>query len=88
MTIRWDADRPFKWQDFALCLETDPDVFFPEKGSSADPARSVCGECPVRLQCLDYALSRELAYGVFGGLTPRERQALVRRRVSRSRYAA
>ena len=44
------------WQDFALCAETDPDIFFPEKGGSTTPATSVCSQCLVQAECLEYAI--------------------------------
>jgi hypothetical protein len=51
-------------------------VFFPGRGESAGPARQVCAACPVRQPCLDYAITNCIAYGVWGGLTERERRAL------------
>jgi hypothetical protein len=51
-------------------------VFYPERGKSADPARQVCARCPVRRPCLEYALSNRIAYGIWGGLTERERRTL------------
>jgi hypothetical protein len=51
-------------------------VFFPGRGESAGPARRVCSACPVRQQCLDYAITNRIAYGIWGGLTERERRAL------------
>jgi hypothetical protein len=60
----------------ALCAETDPEVFFPEKGESARPAREICGECAIRVECLQVALSRGYNDGIWGGLTPKERAKL------------
>ena len=51
-------------------------MFFPGRGESAEPARQVCAACPVRQPCLDYAITNRIAYGVWGGLTERERRAL------------
>ena len=51
-------------------------MFFPGRGESAGPARQVCAACPVRQPCLDYAITNRIAYGVWGGLTERERRAL------------
>ncbi|MCF2705921.1 WhiB family transcriptional regulator [Arcanobacterium haemolyticum] len=68
------------WQDFALCAQTDPDIFFPEKGGSTTPATSVCSACPVRSQCLDYAISHDIRHGIWGGMSDNDR-----RRISRER---
>jgi hypothetical protein len=60
----------------ALVLERHLEVFFPERGESAGPARRVCAACPVRQPCLDYAISNRIVHGIWGGLTERERRAL------------
>jgi WhiB family redox-sensing transcriptional regulator len=64
------------WRDLALCAQTDPDSFFPEKGESAEPAKRVCAACEVRAECLQDALDRGERFGVWGGLSERERRAL------------
>jgi hypothetical protein len=51
-------------------------VFFPSRGESAEPARQICARCPVRQQCLDYALSHGIVHGIWGGLTERNRRTL------------
>jgi hypothetical protein len=51
-------------------------LFFPGRGESAEPARQVCGACPVRQPCLDYAISNAITHGIWGGLIERERRAL------------
>ena len=65
-----------EWQDFALCAQTSPDMFFPEEGASAAPAKKICAECTVREICLQYALDNDRRYGVWGGLSAAERQKL------------
>ena|SRR5690242_10561912 len=65
-----------RWRELAACGGTDLDVFFPERGESAGPARQVCAVCPVREPCLEYALSNRIASGIWGGLTVRERRPL------------
>jgi len=65
-----------RWRELAACRGTDLEVFFPERGESAGPARQVCAACPVRQPCLDYAITNRIAYGVWGGLTERERRTL------------
>lgn len=69
------------WQDDALCAQTDPEAFFPDKGGSTAAAKRVCGACPVRLACLDYALDTEQRFGIWGGLSERERRRVKRRAV-------
>lgn len=76
----WEAlnlDAPAPWTASALCAQTDPEVFYPEKGESTLPAKRVCARCPVRSECLEEALSRNERYGVWGGLSERERRALL-----------
>ncbi|WUU93868.1 WhiB family transcriptional regulator [Spirillospora sp. NBC_01491] len=64
------------WQMFALCAQTDPEAFFPETGAPTQQAKRVCRSCPVRSECLDYALAHGETYGVWGGLSGRERRQL------------
>lgn len=64
------------WQERALCAQTDPEAFFPEKGGSTREAKSVCARCLVAAECLDYALANNERFGIFGGLSERERRKL------------
>ncbi len=64
------------WRQDALCAETDPEAFFPEKGGSTREAKRVCAGCPVRLQCLEFALGNDERFGIWGGLSERERRRL------------
>lgn len=66
------------WQDSALCAQTDPESFFPEKGGTTAPAKKVCLGCEVRKECLDYALEHEERFGIWGGFSERERRRLKR----------
>jgi WhiB family transcriptional regulator, redox-sensing transcriptional regulator len=66
------------WKDDALCSQTDPEAFFPEKGGSTREAKRVCRGCPVRAECLTYALDRDERFGIWGGLSERERRNLKR----------
>lgn len=66
----------FEWVTDAICVQVGPDPWFVERGESARPAKRVCGGCPVRQQCLQYALDAHITEGIWGGLTPRERRAL------------
>lgn len=67
-----------EWVERAICSQTEPDAFFPERGASPRDAKAVCRECPVRAECLDYALAHGERFGVWGGLTPYDRAALTR----------
>jgi WhiB family redox-sensing transcriptional regulator len=58
------------WQDEALCAQTDPEAFFPEKGGSTREAKRVCRSCEVRAECLEF--------GIWGGMSERERRRLKR----------
>lgn len=64
------------WRAGALCAQVDGDLFFPEKGESALPAKRVCAGCPVRAECLAEALARPERFGVWGGLSEPERRAV------------
>jgi WhiB family transcriptional regulator, redox-sensing transcriptional regulator len=67
-----------QWQDRALCAQTDPEAFFPEKGGSTREAKKICLGCEVRHECLDYALAHDERFGIWGGLSERERRRLKR----------
>jgi WhiB family redox-sensing transcriptional regulator len=67
------------WQASALCAQTDPEAFFPEKGGSTREAKGVCKVCEVKKECLEYALANDERYGIWGGLSERERRKLKRR---------
>jgi len=69
------------WQERALCAQTDPEAFFPEKGGSTREAKRVCGSCEVRVECLEYALMHDERFGIWGGLSERERRKLKRRAI-------
>lgn len=64
------------WRDRARCAETDPEAFYPEKGEPTEPARRVCRNCEVRVQCLEYALANDERFGVWGGLSVQQRRRL------------
>ena len=66
------------WQEHALCAQTDPEAFFPEKGGSTREAKRVCQSCDVRSDCLEYALENDERFGIWGGLSERERRRLKR----------
>lgn len=64
------------WQTEAKCLQAEPDTFFPEKGGSTREAKKVCQSCEVRAECLEYALEHDERFGIWGGLSERERRRL------------
>ncbi|MBN9644481.1 WhiB family transcriptional regulator [Corynebacterium mendelii] len=63
-----------EWQEQALCAQTDPEAFFPEKGGSTKDAKRICKACAVRDECLEYALEHDERFGIWGGLSERERR--------------
>ena len=69
------------WQERALCAQTDPEAFFPEKGGSTREAKKVCLSCEVRVECLEYALTQDERFGIWGGLSERERRRLKKRAI-------
>ncbi len=71
------------WQRKANCMGVDPDLFFPERGASTREAKEVCRGCVVREDCLEYALANGEKFGIWGGMSERER-----RRVRRARALA
>jgi WhiB family redox-sensing transcriptional regulator len=73
-----EGDDEQGWQDRALCAQTDPEAFFPEKGGSTREAKRVCRNCEVRPECLDFALENDERFGIWGGLSERERRRLKR----------
>ena len=71
-------DALLSWQEQALCAQTDPEAFFPEKGGSTREAKRICVGCEVKAECLDYALGQDERFGIWGGLSERERRRLKR----------
>ena len=76
------------WQDYANCLGVDPDLFFPERGASTREAKEVCRGCVVREDCLEYALVNGEKFGIWGGMSERERRRLRRQRALARRAGA
>ncbi len=67
------------WSARAACRTTDPDALFVQ-GAAQNRAKALCSGCVVRTECLADALDNEVEFGVWGGMTERERRALLRRR--------
>jgi hypothetical protein len=72
-------DEEMPWQERALCAQTDPEAFFPEKGGSTREAKRICESCEVRDECLSYALENDERFGIWGGMSEMERRRLRRR---------
>lgn len=92
LTIASDTRSPFlaestdnAWMVEALCAQTDPEIFFPDRGGSTRSAKKVCARCPVRDECLEYALEHGERHGIWGGKSERERRKLEGRRLGSNR---
>lgn len=70
------AGRRDHWTQRAACRGIDPNLFHPERGEATAPAKAVCARCPVRHDCLVYALATIQQHGIWGGLSERERRPL------------
>jgi hypothetical protein len=68
LDVSWHAD--------ALCAQVDTELWFPGKGGDVRPAKRVCAACPVRVECLDYALTTQQRFGIWGGVSERDRRKL------------
>lgn len=74
------APEDLSWMEDALCAQTDPDIFYPEKGGSTAPATSICRGCGVRAQCLEYAIRNDIRHGIWGGTSDNDRKRISRER--------
>src|SRR3954451_22777043 len=74
--------RNLDWKAEAACRDLPTSIFFPDSESDSGPALAVCATCPVREQCLDFALRTRQHDGVWGGATETERKR-IRRRMGR-----
>ncbi len=80
----------YSWRANAICRDTDPELFFPVGTTGyalvqIDRAKEVCDECPVKVECLDYALETNQDSGIWGGTSEEERRAIRRRLAARQR---
>ena len=87
------ANADYTWRRHAICRDTDPDLFFPVGTTGhalvqIDRAKQVCGECPVSVDCLDYALETNQDSGIWGGTSEEERRTMRRAAVAAARSAA
>ena len=79
---------PLEWQNYANCLGADADLFFPERGSSTRKAKAICAECEVKIECLEFALEKGERFGIWGGLSERERRRVRHDRARRTAVAS
>ena len=70
------------WRIAGLCVQTDPEAFFPEKGGSVRESKKICVSCEVKAECLTYAVDNDERFGVWGGLSERERRTLRRKSIA------
>ncbi len=68
------------WMATGSCAQEPPALFFPSDGAGVEVARRICASCPVKQECLEYALRNRIDHGVWGGTSERERRRILRRR--------
>jgi WhiB family redox-sensing transcriptional regulator len=73
------------WHDLANCRGADPDLFFPERGASTRTAKSICRQCAVRDECLEFAIISSEKFGIWGALSERERRKIRRERADQAK---
>ena len=88
MGIIAKPDLDTDWKDSSNCLGEDPDLFFPERGASTREAKEVCRGCIVQEDCLEYALANGEKFGIWGGMSERERRRIRRQRALERQAAA
>lgn len=76
-----------RWEESALCAQTDPDAFHPQPGGTSRPAKTICHSCEVRPECLEYAIGTGQRFGIWGGVSEKELRRLVRDRRTASQAA-
>lgn len=65
-----------KWMERGACRDMDPETFFPSRGEVVDITIAICRRCPVREQCLAYAIDNRIHHGIWGGRSERERRRM------------
>jgi WhiB family transcriptional regulator, redox-sensing transcriptional regulator len=76
-----ELDR-YNWQENAACRGIEPEIFFPVSDEEAGPAKAICSTCDVERYCLLFSFQNRERYGVWGGVTEKERIEMVRRGVA------
>lgn len=69
-----------EWMVRGACVGVNTDVFFPPRHMSATTAKAICATCPVKPECLDYAIGERIEFGIWGGTSQNERRVLIRER--------
>ncbi len=72
------------WTEDANCKGADADIFFPERGASTRKAKAICRACSVQSECLEFAIENSEKFGIWGGLSERERRRIKRQRIEDS----
>jgi WhiB family transcriptional regulator, redox-sensing transcriptional regulator len=80
MCGRNGAAMDLEWMARGKCRDLPPETFFPSDGVGVEVARRICADCPVKGQCLEYAMANHIDHGVWGGASERERRRLARQR--------
>lgn len=75
-------DARYAWRAYGACArpDIDPELFFPERGQSTGEAKAICARCPVKDVCLEVALANGEKFGIWGGLSERERRRIRKQR--------
>jgi WhiB family transcriptional regulator, redox-sensing transcriptional regulator len=86
------ANAQYGWRQHSICRDTDPDLFFPVGTTGQalvqiDRAREVCDQCPVKVDCLEFALETNQDSGIWGGTSEEERRKIRRAQVAAQRAA-
>ncbi len=86
------AHADYSWRSNSLCRDTDPDLFFPigttgHALTQIERAKEVCGECPVSIECLEFALETNQDSGIWGGTSEEERRTIRRAQVAHAKAA-
>lgn len=71
------------WMAHGNCADKPPSLFFPSDGVGVEVAKRVCATCPMKADCLEYALDNRIDHGVWGGTSERERRRILKARGAR-----
>jgi WhiB family redox-sensing transcriptional regulator len=77
MSFHIEIPLPPAWMKDALCAQVGGDAWYPEDGERGTTVKALCGTCPVRDDCLEYAITHDERYGIWGGLAAWERRPIV-----------
>jgi WhiB family redox-sensing transcriptional regulator len=75
------------WMEHGACIDKNPDLWFPERGDRGKEAIAICATCPVRVDCLEYAITHHESFGIWGGRNVSQRTRTRRRRAPGEREA-